>query len=496
MTVEFRLPSAELERIAWVHSDHFTACIGPLEESLRALNVRIAGDGLPQGIYVNGYAYGRAFEMRPADGPQDEAIVLGWRRTLEGVEATVAILDAFDPASVPAGGWREVLEAHERAFWAAFGAVHRDTMGQVFPASALWVKLYVARFGEGGREDALAMLGGFPNASTQRASALWALSRIAKDDADVLAVVEADALPPGDSEAARAFRAGFAALLDGYGDTTNMHLLDMPTWREDPTTPLRMIAAMAPQPDEQSPEAAEARAAARREALEADLIALDTGTDAEVALLRQVYRVARHLAPASEDHNLLCDQRMIAAAHRCWLRLGGVLAERGALGAADDIFFCTLDEVVAAFEGAGAVPQAEIAARRERQAAWRAVTPPSRLGAVEDEGLPPRTLRGVAASKGTHRGRARVIAALDAANGLEPGDVLVCAATSPEWTPYFGVVGALVTASGGLLTHAAVVAREFGIPAVVGASGATTQIRDGAMVIVDGSKGIVTILDA
>jgi pyruvate,water dikinase len=88
-----------------------------------------------------------------------------------------------------------------------------------------------------------------------------------------------------------------------------------------------------------------------------------------------------------------------------------------------------------------------------------------------------------------------VIAALDAANGLEPGDVLVCAATSPEWTPYFGVVGALVTASGGLLTHAAVVAREFGIAAVVGAAGATTAIPDGAMVIVDGSKGIVTILD-
>lgn len=495
MTVEFRLPSPEHERIPWVHSDHFTACVGPLEESLRALNVRIAGDGLPQNLYVNGYAYGRAFEMRPADGPQDESIVLGWRHTLDEVERVVAALDGFDPASVPAGGWRQVLEAHERDFWAAFGAVHRDTMGQVFPASALWVRLYVARFGEGRREDALTMLGGFPNASTQRASALWALSRIAAADADVRAAVEADALPSDDREAARAFRAGFAALLDGYGDTTNMHLLDMPTWREDPTTPLRMVAAMTRQPDEQSPEAAEARAAARREVLEADLVALDTGADAEVTLLRQVYRVARHLAPASEDHNLLCDQRMIAAAHRSWLRLGGVLVERGALGAAGDVFSCTLDELVETLEGGPTVPAVEIAARRARQAAWRAVTPPSRLGVVEDEGLPPRTLRGVAASRGVHRGRARVIAALDAAVGLEPGDVLVCAATSPEWTPYFGVVGALVTASGGLLTHAAVVAREFGIPAVVGANGATTQIRDGATVVVDGSKGVVTILD-
>ena len=61
-----------------------------------------------------------------------------------------------------------------------------------------------------------------------------------------------------DSEAGRTFRAGFTALLDGYGDTTNMHLLDMSTWREDPTTPLRMVAAMTRQPDDQSPEAAEA----------------------------------------------------------------------------------------------------------------------------------------------------------------------------------------------------------------------------------------------
>ena len=133
MTVEFRLPSPALEQISWVHSDHFTACVGPLEESLRALNVRLGGDGLPQNLYVNGYAYGRAFEMRPADGPQDESIVLGWRHTLTGVERVCAALEAFDPASVAPGAWRATLEANEREFWAAFGAVHRDTMGQVFP---------------------------------------------------------------------------------------------------------------------------------------------------------------------------------------------------------------------------------------------------------------------------------------------------------------------------------------------------------------------------
>lgn len=75
------------------------------------------------------------------------------------------------------------------------------------------------------------------------------------------------------------------------------------------------------------------------------------------------------------------------------------------------------------------------------------------------------------------------------------GDVLVCPATTPEWTPYFGIIGALVGGGGGLLTHAAVVAREFGLPAVVGARDAVTAIPDGARVRVDGSTGIVTILE-
>lgn len=495
MTVEFLLPSAEYAQIAWVHSDHFTACIAPLEESLRGLNVRMAADGLPQSIYVNGYSYGRSFEMRPAEGPLDESIVLGWRSTLASVDEVCATLDGFAPASVEAGEWRAVLEQHERDFWDAFRVVHRDTMGQVFPASALWVQLYAKRFGEGRREDALAMLGGFQNASTQRATALWSLSRIAAQDESILAAIEADRLPEVTSTGVREFLAGFEALLDTYGDTTNMHLLDMATWREDPTTPLRMVAAMAHQPDEQSPEAAEARARARREALEADLVALDSGTDEEIALLRQVYRVARHLAAASEDHNLLCDQRMIAAAHRCWLRIGAMLVSQGRMAAADDVFYYTLDEVVDTLEGGAALPAASVQERRERQTAWRAVAPPSRLGLIEEEALPPRTLRGIAASKGVHRGRARVTPSLDAADGLKAGDVLVCSATSPEWTPYFGVIGALVTGSGGLLTHAAVVAREFGIAAVVGANGAMAQIPDGATVIVDGSKGLVTILE-
>jgi pyruvate,water dikinase len=78
---------------------------------------------------------------------------------------------------------------------------------------------------------------------------------------------------------------------------------------------------------------------------------------------------------------------------------------------------------------------------------------------------------------------------------MKPGDVLVCPGTDPSWTPLFLVAAALVTEVGGLMTHGSVVAREYGIPAVVGVAGATTRLRTGQRVRVDGSAGHITVLD-
>ncbi|MGI8926247.1 MAG: PEP-utilizing enzyme, partial [Tepidiformaceae bacterium] len=103
-------------------------------------------------------------------------------------------------------------------------------------------------------------------------------------------------------------------------------------------------------------------------------------------------------------------------------------------------------------------------------------------------------LRGQGASRGVHRGRARIVNTLQQASALEPGEVLVCTITSPPWTPLFAIAGALVTEGGGPLSHPAVVAREFGIPAVVGCRGATTRIPQGAIVEVDGGAGTVRII--
>ena len=115
------------------------------------------------------------------------------------------------------------------------------------------------------------------------------------------------------------------------------------------------------------------------------------------------------------------------------------------------------------------------------------------MGPDEAEPAGPGEVRGLAASPGVARGVARVIRGLDEVDRLQRGDVLVTYATAPPWTPLFAVASAIVTDAGGPLSHAAVVSREYGIPAVVGTKAATARIEDGDVVTVDGSTGIVRI---
>ena len=141
------------------------------------------------------------------------------------------------------------------------------------------------------------------------------------------------------------------------------------------------------------------------------------------------------------------------------------------------------------------------AQRKDAFRSYQALTPPRVLtsdgeavaGAYRRDDLPAGALVGLAVSAGTVEGRARVI--LDMAEAdLEPGDILVTAYTDPSWTPLFVAIAGLVTEVGGLMTHGAVIAREYGLPAVVGVEHATRLIRDGQRIRVHGTDGYVEIL--
>ena len=110
-------------------------------------------------------------------------------------------------------------------------------------------------------------------------------------------------------------------------------------------------------------------------------------------------------------------------------------------------------------------------------------------------GRGPATLTGIAASSGAAEGRARLVADPKQLAQVEDGEILVAASTSPSWTPFFSRVSAVVVDIGGIMCHAAILAREYGLPTVVGTGSATKRLKTGDRLRVDGNTGVVTVLD-
>ena len=147
-----------------------------------------------------------------------------------------------------------------------------------------------------------------------------------------------------------------------------------------------------------------------------------------------------------------------------------------------------------------------IADRRTEHAHWSATRPPRTVGKPAEDGdgdrfdgvkvtsTDPNEVRGTGASAGVARGTARVVLDQATFGAVQPGDIIVCTSSNPSWIPLFAIAGGLVTDTGGVLSHAGVVAREFGLPAVVGTQDGTTRIADGRLVELDGSTGIVRLL--
>jgi pyruvate,water dikinase len=186
---------------------------------------------------------------------------------------------------------------------------------------------------------------------------------------------------------------------------------------------------------------------------------------------------------------------------RALLAEAGRLARANVLRDAEDIYFLSVEELRNAVR-TERVDGELIQRRKEDFASYHALNPPRVLtsdgeavaGSYGPRALPQGALAGLAVSSGTVEGRARVI--FDMTDGtIEEGDILVTPHTDPSWSPLFVVAKGLVTEVGGLMTHGAVVAREYGLPAVVGVEHATQLIRDGQMIRLNGSDGYVELLD-
>lgn len=263
----------------------------------------------------------------------------------------------------------------------------------------------------------------------------------------------------------------------------------------------------------------EAREAAAANAETRARAALTAYPDAVRAQFDGLLAAARAAAFLHEEHNYYIDQQGETSLRRVLVALGRRLAETGRLAHPDDVFMLTREELRALLAAPETTEIASVDRRRDEMRQAAAMTPPSFVGPrppsappLPDSPLlrglgrfftpPPQQaeasnqIKGAPASIGLATGRARVARTLNEAAALQPGEILIAVTTMPAWTPLFGVAAAVVTETGGPLSHCAVVAREYAIPAVVGAHGATSAIHTGQLVAVDGGLGLITLLEA
>ncbi len=272
---------------------------------------------------------------------------------------------------------------------------------------------------------------------------------------------------------------------------------------------------------------------AEREALVADYREL-LDTEEDKATYDQLITLAHRVFPYVEGHKFYCEHWYTNLFFNKIREFGRLLVAHGFFGpdgVEEDVFHLTQYELESAIVdlmlawGVGTKPRgvkhwpALVAERKAAIAEWDKHPTPPALGNVPDAIDDPainmlwgitrenldswlddgaeneKELKGFAACSGVVEGTARVVRSVSEIGRIQQGDILVCQVTNPTWSPIFQKIGAAVSDIGGSMSHMAIVAREYGLPAVVGTGKATTRIKDGQRIRVDGGKGTVTILD-
>ncbi len=323
-----------------------------------------------------------------------------------------------------------------------------------------------------------------------------------------------------------AFAAEFDAYRHYYGERCLSRDPADPTLADRPDLLLRMLAgqiARAHDPSELDRRNAELRAdrlSEARAALQSRSAHVRSRFDDALARAERAY-------PLREDNVFVALQGPLGIVRYAALEVGRRLAERAQLDRPDDVFFLEHAELRVAFAETDDVH--DVVQRRKGERAWVLAhpgpawygTPPgpppslrylpseardlteaffSFVSMVIDPGPgrsdvpgPKGTIQGIAGSPGRYTGTARVVMDEREFEKIQAGDVIVCPVTQPTWSVVFPLVGAIVTDSGGVLSHPAIIAREYGIPAVVATGDATNRLHDGEVVTVDGDSGIVSI---
>ena len=381
--------------------------------------------------------------------------------------------------------------------------------------------------------QALELLCGLSPASTEPSSALAELTAMARERPSVCQFIER-----GQDDAAGLwdidpdFAVAFSAYQERFGFRSIRYDIVDPSIEETPFMTLRLIGDQLRagyDPDRRAADAAERRGDAHDRAR----AKLSGHTESDLARFERTLDRAKRWYHVREDEAPMTFSEQFALIRQMALEVGRRLVQSSLLDDPEDVFFLEPPEALTALAGrnTGAAPECRaLVARRRAELAWveahpgpasygqQPTAPPgieelpaevrfpteAMLWLVERSGhyTPPAEpqpaggrLTGIPVSGGTYTGTVRVLLGEADFSKLRPGDVLVCPITSPAWSVLFPNAGALVADAGGLMAHSAIIAREFQIPAVVATGNATTLLRDGQRVTVDGTGGWVEVVE-
>ena len=438
-----------------------------------------------------------------------------WRRDLTGfAERTNASMDDF------------VADVHRRLQTAPPGKAQLrtafDTLSTIFSFFLNWVPEAVAgiaatrllprlarRYLSPAKTEALTL--GIPhNVVNEMNLAIDDLADLARQSPAM--VVWFGHLDDGDAhawlaqaatlEGSEAFMTAWQAFLDRYGARGPSEIdIMQPRWCEDPLPVLRVIAGHLQQ-DENSRARFEAQARAREAAFAHLQEVAGRGPlgGLRLRLFRRLYHVMTEVGGMREHHKFLF-VRVLWEVKQALKSAAELLAGQGKLAQPDDVWFLPWRDLLAIWDDDATDWGARIARRRADLARFQKLTPPIIITSDGETPVvhyhvtdaPPGALTGNPVSPGVVEGVAHVVRDPQSET-LQPGEILVAEFTDPGWTPLFINATGLVLEVGGALTHGAVVAREYGIPAVVGVRGATKKMHTGQRVRVDGNRGVIEII--
>jgi phosphohistidine swiveling domain-containing protein len=411
----------------------------------------------------------------------------------------VADLEPSDLADAWEEAWRRCGRAWEIHFYAIIGPyqalddladVYESVVSDAPPGEAL-------RLVHGRMEELQAVEAGVSE-----------LARLAASEATLAARLRGSSSRTIESLAAMPEAAAFVKTLEAFL-THHGHMgqgfddLAQASWSEEPERLLAEVAKRLEHPHSDT-DARRAAVGPDAEALVASVRERLSGNPDDLEQFERALGFARDVGPLTEGHNYWIDRRVQATLRRFCMSVARRLVDLGVMEDAADVFFLHRSEVPDLLR-APVDCHDLIAARRAELDRQLALTPPRVIGQPPEEEPGGRfdgiriestdrdLLKGTGASAGRASGPARVTLSPDDFARVQAGDIIICPSSNPSWVPLFSIAAGLVTDTGGVLSHAAVVAREFGLPAVVGTGDATTRIADGRTVELDGTTGDVRL---